>query len=88
MSFAFSVPLASLPPGGAGRLVAIHGGRGSALRLRRLGLRPGALVRMVAAGGWGGPVLLEVDGCRVALGRGLARHILVEPRGPSPRDGH
>ncbi len=82
MSFDFPVSLASLPPGGEGRLVAIHGGRGQALRLRRLGLRPGALVRIVAAGGWGGPVLVEVDGCRVAVGRGLARHILVEPLGP------
>ncbi|HEU68160.1 MAG TPA: ferrous iron transport protein A [Candidatus Acetothermia bacterium] len=79
MSFAFATSLASLPPGGVGRLVAIHGGRGPALRLRRLGLRPGALVRIVAAGGWGGPVLVEVDGCRVALGRGLARRILVQP---------
>jgi ferrous iron transport protein A len=88
MSFDFPVPLSSLPPGGVGRVVAIHGGRGPSLRLRRLGVRPGALVRVATVGGWGGPVLVEVDGCQVALGRGLARHILVEPRGPSPGDGH
>ena len=28
MSFDFPVPLSSLPPGGVGRVVAVHGGRG------------------------------------------------------------
>lgn len=79
MSFVLPTSLESLSPGQVGRVVAIHGGHGLALRLRRLGLRPGALVRAVAQGPWRGPVLLEVDGCRVALGRGIARRILVQP---------
>ncbi|QAA75976.1 MAG: hypothetical protein BIP78_0208 [Candidatus Bipolaricaulis sibiricus] len=83
MSFDLSLPLASLSPGQVGRLVAVHGGHGSLMRLRRLGLRPGAQVRAVATGRWGGPVLVEVNGCRVALGRGLARRILVQVNGAS-----
>lgn len=79
MSLVLPTPLASLSPGQVGRVVAVHGGHGVALRLRRLGLRPGAVVRTVGRGPWRGPVLLEVDGCRVALGRGLARRILVQP---------
>ncbi|MBC7093575.1 ferrous iron transport protein A [Candidatus Bipolaricaulota bacterium] len=72
-------PLDALPPGQPGRVMAIGGGRGLALRLRSLGIRPGAVVRTVAQGPWRGPVLLEVDGCRVALGRGIARRIFVQP---------
>ncbi|MFH1609446.1 MAG: FeoA family protein [Candidatus Bipolaricaulota bacterium] len=79
MSFVLPASLESLSPGQVGRVVAIHGGHGLALRLRRLGLRPGAVVRTVGQGPWRGPVLLEVDGCRVALGRGIARRILVQP---------
>lgn len=81
MSFVLSTTLESLAPGQAGRVVAVHGGHGVALRLRRLGLRPGAVVRSVAQGPWRGPVLLEVAGCQVAVGRGLARRILVQPIG-------
>jgi len=85
MSIDSYLPLASLLPAQEGRLVAINGGHGVLLRLRRLGLRPGAQVRAVATGRWGGPVLVEVDGCRVALGRGLARRILVQVNGDSSR---
>ncbi|MCX7750867.1 MAG: ferrous iron transport protein A [Candidatus Bipolaricaulota bacterium] len=85
MSFDFDRPLADLPPGAEGVLVRIHGGPGTALRLRRLGLRPGARVRALASGPFGGPVLVDVNGCRVAIGRGLARRVLVRTNGS--RDG-
>jgi len=50
-----------------------------ALRLARLGVRPGAVVRLVSSGPFSGPLLVEVEGLRVALGRGVARRILVRP---------
>jgi len=50
-----------------------------ALRLARLGVRPGAVVRLVSSGPLRGPLLVEVEGMRVALGRGVARRILVRP---------
>lgn len=84
MSISSYLTLASLPPAQQGTLVAIDGGHGLSLRLRRLGLRPGAQVRAVATGRWGGPVLVEVDGYRIALGRGLARRIHVQPNGSLP----
>lgn len=73
------VPLTALPPGQAGQVARIQGGRGVALRLARLGIRPGAVVRMVNRGPFAGPLLVEVEGMRVALGRGVARRILVRP---------
>lgn len=72
-------PLVELPVGQTARVVAVTGpGRGVRLRLRTLGLRPGACLRLLSRGP-GGPVLVEVDGCCFALGRGIARRILVVP---------
>ena len=73
------LPLASLPPGKAGQVARIQGGRGVALRLARLSIRPGAVVRLVNSGPFAGPLLVEVEGLRVALGRGVARRIFVRP---------
>lgn len=74
--------LADLSPGETARIVAISGpGRGLRLRLHSLGLRPGARVRLINRGP-GGPVLVEVDGYRLALGRGVARRVLVAPTCP------
>lgn len=74
-----SLPLPSLPPGRTGQVVRIQGGRGLTLRLARLGIRPGAMVRLISASPLSGPLLVEVDGLRVALGRGVTRRILVRP---------
>jgi ferrous iron transport protein A len=74
-----SRPLTALSPGQEGQVVQVQGGRGMALRLARLGVRPGAVVRLVSSGPLRGPLLVEVEGMRVALGRGVARRILVRP---------
>ncbi|MGC9529073.1 MAG: FeoA family protein [Candidatus Bipolaricaulaceae bacterium] len=80
MNFDFqSQPLTSLRPGATARVTGVHGGRGMVIRLAHMGIRPGATVRLVNRGPWRGPLLVEVDGMRVALGRGVARHVLVRP---------
>lgn len=80
MNFDFEpLPLPSLPPGRTGQVVRIQGGRGLILRLARLGIRPGARIRLISASPFSGPLLVEVDGVRVALGRGVTRRILVRP---------
>ncbi|MCS7216834.1 MAG: ferrous iron transport protein A [Candidatus Bipolaricaulota bacterium] len=72
-------PLVELHPGQTGRVVALAGpSREVRLRLRALGLRPGARVRLLGRGP-GGPVRIEVEGCCLALGAGVARRILVAP---------
>lgn len=70
------VPLTALEPGEPALVHALAGGRGVARRLAELGLVPGATVRVLSAGR-GGPVLVEVRGSRIALGRGMADKVLV-----------
>lgn len=71
-----TLSLAQVPPGQRARVAAIHGGRGLVGRLAALGLIPGTLVTLLTNVGKG-PVILEVRGARLALGRGQAEKILV-----------
>ena len=60
---------------------AVLGGHGIRHRLENLGVHPGDGVKVVRAGFLGGPVLIEIGGARVAVGRGMARNIEVEIEG-------
>ncbi len=57
----------------------LSGGRGMQEKLTQRGLYPGDCVRVVRIAPLGGPVLVEVNGREIALGRGVAQKILVEP---------
>ena len=75
-----AVPLSTLPDGATARLVTVQGGTGFRSRLMAMGLRPGALVRVVHNGGRG-PFVLASGEARIVLGRGMARKVLVVPDG-------
>ena len=47
-------------------------------KLRQLGLNPGTCGKVVRQAPFGGPILIEVDGRSIALGRGIANKIEVE----------
>jgi ferrous iron transport protein A len=70
-----------LAPGEEGEIVALNGGPGLVARLRALGLSEGQRVRNVSRIGWGGPIILLVNRAQVAIGRGMARKILVRTEG-------
>jgi len=76
-----------LEMGARATVLAIRGGFGMARNLRRMGVHPGDTVRVVGSGAFRGPILIEVHGCRLALGRGVARRIEVAPLGTLPRTG-
>lgn len=59
-------------------VVAITGGHGICAHLNTLGIHVGDRVTVVDRAPFRGPVLVEVHGSRVALGRGVARQIEVE----------
>jgi len=69
-------PLVQLRPGEEGTVVSIAAGRGLYRRLLELGLTPNARVKVVHNDGWG-PVVVEIRGARIALGRGVAAKVLV-----------
>ena len=54
------------------------GGRGMEMRLSQLGFLPGNKIRIIRSAPFRGPLLVQVEGREVVLGRGIARHILVK----------
>lgn len=72
------ISLSLLPPGASGVVAALPESKGLACRLISLGLTPGAEVHMLQNRGRGA-VILEVHGARLALGRGQAERVDVEP---------
>ena len=71
--------LSQLPFGDFGRVTRIEGGRGIQRNLNQLGIHVGDVVSLARRGAFRGPFLLLVHGMQVALGRGVAAHVYVEP---------
>ncbi|MCD6301816.1 MAG: ferrous iron transport protein A [Staphylothermus sp.] len=70
--------LESLPPGKRAKIVGYMKGGGWTYRLYQMGLTPGAVIEVVANYGKG-PIIVRVMGVEIAIGRGIARRIIVEP---------
>ena len=60
------------------KVVGFRGGRGMERRLSQLGFIPGNKIRIIRSAPFHGPLLVQVEGREVVLGRGVAAHILVE----------
>jgi ferrous iron transport protein A len=73
------MPLSMVSPGEDVKLVAIYGGRRIRQRLADLGLTPGTTLRVVQADFHGPLIVAFKDDARLALGRGMAHKIMVEP---------
>ena len=73
------IPLAMVSPGESVRLAGVRGGWRVRRRLADLGLTPGTVVRVVQSGSWGPLIVAFKDDVRLALGRGMAHKIQVEP---------
>ncbi|MEA3375755.1 MAG: ferrous iron transport protein A [Chloroflexota bacterium] len=72
-----TLPMAT--PGEDVRIVAIRGGQRVRRRLADLGLTSGTTLRVIQSRSWG-PLIVAFRGdARLALGRGMAHKILVEP---------
>jgi len=70
--------LVSLNRGEVALIKEIRGGRSVRQRLGRLGLHPSDKIRVVRNGFFGGPILIEVHGVEVGIGRGMAEQIEVD----------
>jgi Fe2+ transport system protein FeoA len=72
------MPLALAQPGEAVKLVALRGGQQMRKRLADLGLTL-EMPLQVVQGNSHGPLIIAVKDTRLAIGRGMAHHIMVEP---------
>ncbi len=70
------VPLTLLRPGEAGIVVNLQGGPNFRSRLYAMGIAPGSTVRVLNVY-QRGPIIIEVGGARLALGRGMASRVFV-----------
>ncbi|MCI2424921.1 ferrous iron transport protein A [Candidatus Acetothermia bacterium] len=70
--------LLELGTGKAAVIKRIEGGYSSQRRLTSLGIRVGQTIRKVGSGPFNGPVVVEVDRTKVAIGKGMAMKVLVE----------
>ena len=69
-------PLIYLPEYSSGIIVGMYGGRNLMKRLIDMGLTQGTRIHVLKSSG-PGPMLIEVRGSRLALGRGIAMKIMV-----------
>ncbi len=70
--------LARMRAGQSGTVVQLQGGHGLVNRLSALGIMPGKRITKISATLMRGPVTVEVDRVRLAIGFGMASRILVQ----------
>jgi len=69
--------LVDLPVGRKAQVIALQGGWGMQRHLSSLGIRPGKILRKITSQPMGGPIMVEVERARVAIGRGMAARIII-----------
>jgi len=79
-----TMPLAMARPGELVTVTGVRAGGGLQRRLADMGLTPGVQIRVINSQ-MPGPVLIDLRGSRVALGRGIAQKIAVTIGGTWPK---
>ena len=69
--------LADLRIGELKRVKGVTGGHGLQNNIRSMGIREGKVLRVVTRQPLRGPIVVEIDGMRIAIGRGMAKKILL-----------
>ena len=73
--------LTDLRNGRTAKIVGLEGGKGFRRKLRTIGIREGKMVKLVTTHPIGGPIVIDVEGEQVAIGRGMAKRIMIEVSG-------
>ena len=71
--------LISLKNGQKSKIVRIEGGRMMNQRLNDMGLTIGTIITIEREAPFGGPIQIVVRGSSLALGRGIASRVFVQP---------
>jgi ferrous iron transport protein A len=75
-----AMPLAMARAGEVVTVVGVRGGWGLQRKLADMGLTPGVQIRVINSQ-MPGPVLIDLRGSRVGLGRGVAQKVMVTAAG-------
>ncbi len=78
------VTAAEMVDGQRGVVVRVDGGQKMQNRLEALGIRPGRKIRKVSSAFMKGPTVIEVDGCSIAVGFGMASRIFARTEQTAP----
>ncbi|UCG35207.1 MAG: ferrous iron transport protein A [Candidatus Omnitrophota bacterium] len=73
------IDLTQLNEGQSAKVISIEGGAGINKRIQDMGIREGSIVTKVTRLFSQGPVVVKAGRTQVALGRGMASKIMVEP---------
>jgi len=73
------MPLGMAQTGEEVTCIELAGGQGVRRHLVDLGITPGTRLRVVSGGAEPGPVIVNVRGAKLMMGKGLAHNILVRP---------
>ncbi|HHT18065.1 MAG: FeoA family protein [Euryarchaeota archaeon] len=72
------ITLVELKNGKYGIIREIDGGHGIKKRLEVMNIREGKKIIKKCSAPLRGPVVIEIDGCKMAIGRGMAKKVWVE----------
>lgn len=72
------ISLSRLPINKRAKIIDIHGGHGLIRKLWIMGIRKDQVLRIISKQPFRGPVTVEVCGCQMTLGQGMAQKIMVE----------
>ncbi len=71
-------PITSLRAGAVAQITALLGqGCSFQRKLRTMGIREGKMLKVVAVHPFAGPMVLEIEGREITLGRSIAQRIMV-----------
>lgn len=74
------IPLTSLKNDCPANVIKLTGGWGFQRKLRTLGIREGKPITVITSQPLGGPLVVEVEGRKITIGRGMAQKIVVETK--------
>lgn len=72
---AFSITLSNMREGSIGKVREVRGGRRIVHRLAEMGIMPGSKIKLIRGSG---PAIVECDGQRLIIGRGMVGNILID----------
>ena len=72
------VPLSKLGIQKTGTIKNLLGGAGFKRKITSMGIRIGKNIKIMSLQPFMGPIVIEVDNMRIAIGRGMANKIIVE----------